>query len=78
MVEDVLRWPMMGGTYLEVISCLGAALEDLLGGEMDVNTAEGFGDWVDFSTREFEELRGSRGAERTDRFKQVLSSYVDC
>ena len=26
MVENALRWSMMGGTYLEVIGCLGAAL----------------------------------------------------
>ena len=34
---------MMGGTYLEVIGCLWAALVDLLGGVMDFNTADGFG-----------------------------------
>ena len=33
----------MGGTYLEVIGCLGAALVGLLGGVMDLNTADGFG-----------------------------------
>ena len=33
----------MGGTYLEVIGCLGAALVDLLFGEMDFNTVDGFG-----------------------------------
>ena len=32
MVENALRWPMMGGTYLEVIGSLGAALVDFLGG----------------------------------------------
>ena len=32
MVEDVLRWPTMSGTYLEVIGCLGVALVGLLGG----------------------------------------------
>ena len=32
MTEDVLRWPAMGGTYLEDIGCLGAALVGLLGG----------------------------------------------
>ena len=42
MVENTLRWPMVGGTYLEVIGCLGAALVDLLGGEMDFNIADGF------------------------------------
>ena len=34
---------MMGGTYLEVIGCLEVALVDLLGGVMDLNTADGFG-----------------------------------
>ena len=34
---------MMSGTYLEVIGCLGVALVDLLGGVMDLNTADGFG-----------------------------------
>ena len=43
VVESVLRWPMIGGTYLEVIGCLGAALADLLCGEMDFNTVDGFG-----------------------------------
>ena len=43
MVENALRWPMVGGTYFEVISCLGAALVDLLCGEMDFNTADDFG-----------------------------------
>ena len=43
MVEDVLRWPTMGGTYLELIGCLGAALVGLLGGEMVFNTVNCFG-----------------------------------
>ena len=45
MVEDALRWPMMmGGTYLEVLDCLGAVLVDLLGGVMmDFNTVDAFG-----------------------------------
>ena len=37
-------WKVLGG-----IGCLGAALVDLLCGEMDYNTADGFGDWVDSS-----------------------------
>ena len=57
---------MMGGAYLEVTGCLVAALVGLLGGVMDFNTADGFGDWVDFGTRECEEFRESRGAERTN------------
>ena len=43
MFEDVLRWPTMGGAYLEVIGCLDAALMGLLGGVMDFYTADGFG-----------------------------------
>ena len=40
MVEDALRWSTMGGTYLEVLDCLGAALADLLGGVTDFNTVD--------------------------------------
>ena len=37
MVEDALRWPTMGGTYLEDIGCLGAAwVGFLLGRVMDL------------------------------------------
>ena len=43
MVEDVLQWPMMGGTYFKVLGCLGAALVDVLGGVIDFNTVDGFG-----------------------------------
>ena len=45
MVENVLWWPMMDGTYLEVegcFGCLGAALVVLLGGEMDFKILDGF------------------------------------
>ena len=46
MVEDALRWPpgwpMMSGTYLEVLGCLGVALGILLGGEMDFSTVDAF------------------------------------
>ena len=42
MVEDALRWPTMGKTYLEVLGCLGAALVILLGGEMDFRTMDAF------------------------------------
>ena len=56
----------MSGTYLEVTGCLGGGggggLVGLLGGVMDFNSADGFGDWVDFGTCECERLRGSRGA----------------
>ena len=43
MVESALQWPMIGGTYLEVISCLGATLVDLLCREMDFNMVDSFG-----------------------------------
>ena len=43
MAGSALRWPMMDGTYLEVIGCLGAALADLLGGVMDFKIVDGFG-----------------------------------
>ena len=33
----------MGGTYLEVLGCLGAALVDLLGGVVDSDTVNAFG-----------------------------------
>ena len=33
----------MGGTYLEVLGCLGAAFVDLLGGVMDFSTVDVFG-----------------------------------
>ena len=68
---------MMGGAYLEVIRCLGPALVELVGGVMNFNTSDGLGNWVDFGTRECEGLRGSRGTERINRFKQVLPSDVD-
>ena len=42
MDEDALRWPTMGGTYLEVLGCFGAGLGILLGGEMDFNTVDAF------------------------------------
>ena len=42
MSDDVLRWPTVGETYLEVLHCLGAVLVDLLGGIMDLSTADAF------------------------------------
>ena len=43
MVDDALRWPTMGGTYLEVLGCLGTAVVDLLGGVMNFSTVDAFG-----------------------------------
>ena len=43
MVEITLRWPTMGGSYLKVLHCLGAALVILLGGVMDFSNVDAFG-----------------------------------
>ena len=43
MAENALQWPMMDGSYLEVVGCLVAALMDLLGGVMDFKIVDGFG-----------------------------------
>ena len=80
MVENAPRWPMVGGTDFEVISCLRAALVDLLCGGMGFNTADGFGDWDDFSTRECEGLGGGgTGALRepidSNRSFPVMSTF---
>ena len=68
MAENALQWPMMDGTYMEVVGCLGAALVDLLGGGMDFKIVDGFGmvfgDWVDFGTPECESLGGGGGGGR--------------
>ena len=82
MAENAPRWPMVDGTYLEVVDCLGTALAVVLGGDMNFQNCgwfcDGFGDWVDFSTRECEGFGGGgRGAERIDGFKQVLPSDVN-
>ena len=72
MVEDVLRWPTIGGTNLEVyIGCLGAASVGLLGGVMDFNTADRFGMVLETGlTLVLENVKGLGGAgvlpERTD------------
>ena len=71
-------WNLLEGNYRLLGGGLGV---DLLGGVMDFNTADGFGivleNWIDFGARECEGLRGSRGAERIDRFKQVLPGDVN-
>ena len=59
MVDDALRWPTRGGTYLEVVDCLGAELMDLVGRVMDFKTV------VVLETRltlELVNLNGARGA----------------
>ena len=78
MVEDVLQWPTMGGTYLEVIGCLGAALADLSGGVINFNTADGFGDCIDFGTHECEDLAGAgvlREPIDSNRSFPVMSTF---
>ena len=71
MVEDVLRWPMIGETYLEVIGCLGAALVGLLGGVMNFNTVDCFE--MVLETGLTLVLVNVKGLE----LKQVLSSDVN-
>ena len=64
MVGNALRWPMICGTYLEVIGCLGAALADLLGREMDFYTADGFEMVLETGqTLVLMNMNGLRGAE---------------
>ena len=49
---------------------------DLLGGVMNFSTVDAFGcsgDWVDFGAHKCEGFKGRRGAQRTDRFKQIFS-----
>ena len=70
MVEDALRWPTMGGTYLEVSDCLGTALVDLLGGVIDFNTVDAFGIVLETGLTlvfvNVKGLGGAGGAERTN------------
>ena len=69
MLEDALRWPTVGGTYLEVLGCLGVALWILLGGEMDFRTVDAFEMGLEIElTLVFVNLNGTggRGADRTD------------
>ena len=42
MAENAPQCPMMVGTYLEVVGCLGAASVVLLGGDMDFKIVDGF------------------------------------
>ena len=77
MADDALRSPTMGGT----IGCLGTALVHLLGGVIDFNTVDGFEIVLETGLTlvlvNVEGLGGSRGTERTDKFKQALPSDVD-
>ena len=42
MSENAPLWHKMDGTYLEVEDCLGTALVDSLGGDMDFNNMDDF------------------------------------
>ena len=42
MAESAPLWPKMDGTHLEVEDCLGIALVDLLGGDMEFNNMDDF------------------------------------
>ena len=69
IVENVLRWPTMDETYLEVLDCLGAAVVDLLGEVMDFNTWDTLGMVLETGlTLVLMNVKGlgGRGAERTD------------
>ena len=64
MVEDALRWPTMGGTYLEVLDCLGTALVDLLGGITDFSNVDAFGMFLETGlTLVLVNVKGSGGAQ---------------
>ena len=70
--------------YLEDLGCLGTALVELLGGEVDLEVMDGFEVvLVDEFTLVLVNVKGlgggggGRGAERTYRFKQVFPSAID-
>ena len=69
--------------YLEDLCCLGTALVELLGGEVDFKVMDGFEVvLVDEVTLVLVNVKGlgaggSRGADRTYRFKQVFPSDID-
>ena len=61
--------------YLEDLGCLGTALVELLGGEVDFKVMDGFEvdleDEFTLLLMNVKGLGGGRGAEGTYRFKQV-------
>ena len=67
---------LLGGYRL-----LGGSLGGLVMWRDGFSTVDTFGmvfeTGADFGTREFKLLRGSRGAEKTNGFKQVLPSDVN-
>ena len=69
--------------YLEDLGCLGTALVELLGGEVDFKVMDGFEVvLVDEFTLVLVNVKGlggggGRGAERTYRFKQVFPGDID-
>ena len=72
MVEDVLRWPSMGGTYLEVLDCLGVTLVDLLSGVMDFSTLNAFGMVLEIGMTSV--LVNLSGAERAGALREPIDS----
>ena len=68
--------------YLEDLGCLGTALVELLGGEVDFKMMDGFEvDLEDEFTLLLVNVKGlggggGRGAEGTYRFKQVFPSDI--
>ena len=68
--------------YLEDLGCLGTALVELLGGEVDFKVMDGFEvDLEDEFTLLLVNVKGlggggGRGAEGTYRFKQVFPSDI--
>ena len=71
--------------YLEDLGCLGTALVELLGGEVDFKVMDGFEvDLEDELTLLLVNVKGlggggggGRGAEGTYRFKQVFPSDIN-
>ena len=61
------------------LGCLGTALVEVLGGEVDVEVAgfEVTGARVHLGVRKSKGPRGSKSAERADGFKQLFPSDID-
>ena len=83
IVKGYLSWMMMRyNGLLEDLGCLGTALVELLGGEVDFKVMDGFEVvLVDEFTLVLVNVgvygRGGRGAEGTYRFKQVFPSDIN-
>ena len=78
MVEVAVRWLTMGGTYLEVLGCLGTALVVLLGGVMDFSTVDAFEMFLETGlTLVPMNVKGLEGTEalRCPRFSIALAAF---